>query len=283
MSWIPVKRIAMTHDLAPLSRFLHQRGLTHRITEEGQHQQLWVQDPALVEPMADLVDRWLAGELDLPEHEQRARRVTVSGPAPRTFPVTLVLLVLSALGALVGMEIIGSRWLPALTFQPIALTPSGPEFGPLGEALGRGEWWRLITPIFLHFSAFHILFNGLWLWELGRRLEAVLGPAHYLLFVLGTAVVANVGQFLGGPSLFGGMSGVVYAFVGFIWMRQKFAPHPMLAVPAGLIGFMLVWLVVCLTGVVDAFIGGAIANGAHLGGLLAGVGWGLATSGSGRR
>lgn len=277
MTWIPVKTLPQQRDLTELSRFLRGRGLVHRITEEGGHQQIWVQDPALVEPLAELTDRWLNGDVELPDGEA-PQRAAIQTPSPRQFPITLVLLLLSGLGALIGMDIAGGNWIPWLTFQPLAMTYNGIQFGPWGEAMARGEFWRLLTPAFLHFSFFHILFNGLWIWELGRRLEAVLGPTHYLLFVLGTAIAANVTQFLGGPSVFGGMSGVVYALIGFIWMRQKFSPHPYLAVPSGIIGFMLLWLVICMTGIVDRFIGGSVANGAHVGGLVAGMAWGLLSS-----
>ncbi|WP_347331296.1 rhomboid family intramembrane serine protease [Marinimicrobium locisalis] len=278
MNWIPVKQLPLDRDLTELSRFLHQRGLLHRITDEGQHQEIWVQDPAMVDPLAELTERWLQGEVVLPEGTQH-RSAMPEGPSPRQFPATIGLLLLSAAGALIGMNIFGGALVPALTFQPLSLVGNGLEFGDWGEAMGRGEFWRLLTPSFLHFGLFHILFNGLWIWELGRRLEAVLGAWHYLLFVLVTAVAANVAQFVAGPSVFGGMSGVVYALIGYLWMRQRFSPHPMLAIPPGIIGFMLVWLVICLTGVVDKFISGSVANGAHVGGLLAGMAWGILSSG----
>ncbi|WP_341939299.1 rhomboid family intramembrane serine protease [Marinimicrobium sp. C2-29] len=281
MNWIPVKQLPVHRDLSQLSRFLHQRGLVHRITEEGAHQQIWVQDPALVEPMAELTDRWLAGEFEIPEASTegetgpRGRRAHPGTPSATQFPATIALLVLSAIGALIGMRIVGADLIPWLTFQPTEMSYQGAQFGSWTEALGRGEVWRLLTPAFLHFGVFHILFNGLWIWELGRRLEAVLGWQHYLLFVAVTAIAANFSQFAGGPSVFGGMSGVVYALIGYLWMRQKFAPHPVLAVPPGIIGFMLVWLILCLTGIVDQFIQGSVANGAHVGGLLAGMAWAI--------
>lgn len=278
MNWIPVKQLPLDRDLTELSRFLHQRGLIHRITDEGQHQEIWVQDPAMVDPLAELTERWLQGEVELPNDDQ-PRRAMPEGPSARQFPATIVLLLLSAAGALMGMQIFGGALVPYLTFQPVSMGFSSLEFGDWGEAMARGEFWRLLTPAFLHFGLFHILFNGLWIWELGRRLEAVLGPWHYLLFVVVTAIAANITQFLAGPSVFGGMSGVVYALIGYLWMRQRFNPHPMLAVPPGIIGFMLVWLVICMTGIVDKFIGGSVANGAHLGGLIAGVAWGVLSSG----
>jgi GlpG protein len=67
------------------------------------------------------------------------------------------------------------------------------------------------------------------------------------------------------------MSGVVYALLGFVMVSHKLSPHPLTAVPAGVIGFMLFWLVLCMTGAIDIFLGGGgVANAAHLGGLIAG-------------
>jgi GlpG protein len=109
-------------------------------------------------------------------------------------------------------------------------------------------------------------------------LEQLLGLRHFVLFFVLTGVASNMVQFLwSGSVIFGGMSGVVYALVGFIAVRQRIAPHPLVAVPPMLIGFMLVWLVLCMTGIVDYFISGSIANAAHIGGLIAGVLCALAT------
>lgn len=282
MSWIPVKKLPISQDLTELSDFLRQKGLQHRITEEGDHQQIWVRDEELAEPLAELTERWLAGQVDLPENQTETEPGVVlrSGPPPSDFPATILLLILSVLGFLVTTTGgLADALVPWFTFQEITGVRGGqPVFEPVSEGIGSGEVWRLLTPAFLHFGLFHILFNGLWLWELGRRLEKVLGWQHYLLFVVVTAVVSNVAQyFWSGPSLFGGMSGVVFALIGYLWMRQRYAPHPVLAIPPGLIGFMLVYLVVCLVGIVDMFLQGSVANGAHLGGLIAGMAWGVAS------
>jgi GlpG protein len=276
VSWIPVKQLPISEDLSGLSRFLHSRGLPHRITEEGGRQMLWVEDPDTAQAVAHLTDRWLAGEVNVPETQSRQGARVRFGPSPNEAPLTLILLVLSVLGALVVMTPWAEVLVPLLTFQDFTLRVTGPEFVPVAEGIGRGELWRLFTPAFLHFGVFHIVFNGLWLWELGRRLEVTLGWRQYLLFVLVTGTLANVAQYCwSGPSLFGGMSGVVYALVGYIWMRQRQAPHPALAVPPGIIGFMLVFLVIGLTGIIDQFMQGSVANGAHLGGLMAGMAWGI--------
>jgi len=270
VDWIVVTRLPVEKDLAPLSHFLRQRGLEHRIVEEQEAQVVAVRDPAAVEPLARMIDEFLAGHIELPLESPPPAPVS-RGLSPWRTPVTLLLIGLSILGGLLVKIDIDHAWVPWFTFQGYGLY----EFAPLGEGIFAGQIWRLLTPAFLHFGFFHLLFNSLWMWDLGRRLELGLGWKQYLWFVLVTAVAANVAQFWwGGPALFGGMSGVVYALVGFIWLRQYFDSSPVFAVPKSIIAFMLVWLVLCMTGVVDYFIAGSVANAAHVGGLVAGMIWG---------
>ncbi len=276
VDWISVSKLPPAADLQPLVTLLRQQDLEFRVVETPGYQSLEVRDPALVEPLQALVDRFLSGDLESPRAKSTSssrRPVTHHHihvqVAPSRVPLTLVLIGLSLLGALlVYAEMRGLFFL--LTFTPIA--ESGQSLVPLSVTLESGQWWRLLTPAFLHFGPFHVAFNALWLWELGRRLELGMGWPRYLLFVVFTGVAANVAQyFWSGPSNFGGMSGVVYALVGFIWLRQKFAPERLYSVAPGLIVFMLVFLVIGLVGVVDIFIDGAVANGAHVGGLVAGM------------
>src|SRR5690625_5561596 len=63
VSWIPVKHLPIAQDLSGLSRYLHSKGLVHRITDEGDRQTLWVSHPAIAPTIAVLADRWLAGDL----------------------------------------------------------------------------------------------------------------------------------------------------------------------------------------------------------------------------
>ena len=67
------------------------------------------------------------------------------------------------------------------------------------------------------------------------------------------------------------MSGVVYAFMGFIWAGNALRPNWIEPLPPAVVGFMLIWLVVGLVGALQILGAGAIANGAHLGGLVIGV------------
>ncbi|MSU63618.1 MAG: rhomboid family intramembrane serine protease [Pedosphaera sp.] len=133
----------------------------------------------------------------------------------------------------------------------------------------HGEIWRLITPIFLHFHILHIFFNMLWLKDLGTLIEMRLGRNYLLALVAGTGVISNLGQYyLAGPA-FGGMSGVVYGLLGYIWMRGKFDPDSGLFLHPTTVVMMLIWLCFGFTGAM------AIANGAHTIGLASGMVWGI--------
>ena len=267
MNWIVVKYLPLEQDLTPLARFLSARGFIYRVSEEDGQQVLSVQDPQLVEPLTQLVEQFMRGEIDLPA-SAGGGSPREQGLSPFVTPVTLSLIMLSVIGALLIMTDYGQQFALLFTFQGVV----DDQFISLRDSLAAGEYWRLLTPAFLHFSFFHVLFNCLWMWELGRRVELGLGKFAYLAFFIVTAVAANLAQyFWGGGGVFGGMSGVVYALVGFIWLRRQLTPNPLYALPLSIIGFMLVWLVLCMSGIVDKFIGGSIANAAHVGGLFAGM------------
>jgi GlpG protein len=94
---------------------------------------------------------------------------------------------------------------------------------PMFEKLQKGEYWRLVSPCFLHSDILHILFNMLWLIILGRQMEKRLGIPRYLLFVLLTGIFSNTAQYLMGGPNFIGFSGVICGMLTFIWARQKYS------------------------------------------------------------
>ncbi|MCH7918227.1 MAG: rhomboid family intramembrane serine protease [Planctomycetes bacterium] len=134
----------------------------------------------------------------------------------------------------------------------------------------QGQVWRIFTPMFLHFGIMHIIFNMLWLKDLGSIIEAHKGTWLLLALVLTIAGLSNVAQFLhNGPS-FGGMSGVVFGLLGYIWMQGKFNPASQLHLQQQTVTFMIIWFFVCLTGLV-----GPVANMAHGAGAVVGILWGF--------
>ncbi|GAA0792328.1 MULTISPECIES: rhomboid family intramembrane serine protease GlpG [Pseudomonadati] len=127
--------------------------------------------------------------------------------------------------------------------------------------------WRVFTPSLMHFSAMHIIFNLLWWWYLGGKIETRLGSRPLLFLLLMAGTLPNIVQFLiTGPN-FGGLSGVVYAVVGYTWLMGVRNPKCGIGLPPSYMGFMMVWLVLGFTDL----LGMPIANGAHVGGLLVGL------------
>lgn len=135
------------------------------------------------------------------------------------------------------------------------------------QSIMNGQVWRLITPIFLHFGLMHILFNMFWLWDLGGLLERLKGPRFLLLFVAGVGAGSNVLQYLmtGSPG-FGGMSGVLYGMLAYIWMQGRVNPRFGVILNQQVFVIMFGWYVLCWTGLL-----GPIANWAHTGGLALGL------------
>ncbi|WP_235839782.1 rhomboid family intramembrane serine protease GlpG [Cognaticolwellia mytili] len=125
---------------------------------------------------------------------------------------------------------------------------------------------RLLGPALFHFSWLHIVFNTMWWWQLGGSIEKIFGKASLLKLFLATALASNVGQFMvDGPS-FGGLSGVVYGLVGYVWWLGWLMPEKGLSLSKPIIGFMLFWLLLGYTSILPF----NIANTAHLLGLVSG-------------
>ncbi|MCG9697986.1 rhomboid family intramembrane serine protease GlpG [Shewanella sp. Isolate11] len=139
-------------------------------------------------------------------------------------------------------------------------------FGAVPDS-GLAQFWRVFTPSLMHFSAMHIIFNLLWWWYLGGKIENKIGVAPLLIILVVAGTLPNIVQYyLAGPN-FGGLSGVVYAVVGYTWIMGVKRPESGIGLAPAYIGFMLLWLVFGFT---DMF-GLSIANGAHIGGLVVGV------------
>ena len=75
--------------------------------------------------------------------------------------------------------------------------------------------------------------------------------------------------------IIGGLSGVLYGLLGHCWIYQRLAPNAAYRLPPGVLVMMLAWLLICMTGIFELLQFGAIANAAHVGGLLTGCLTGL--------
>ncbi|MBC7427103.1 MAG: rhomboid family intramembrane serine protease [Bacteriovorax sp.] len=174
---------------------------------------------------------------------------------PVTYAITIGCAVLYVITAYTEM----GKHLQSVLFM------GSPETGFLYE-VSHGQLWRLITPIFVHLSILHILFNMLWFKDLGYLIENRFGKNNLFALIGISGVISNLFQYcVSGPE-FGGMSGVLYGMLGFVWVYKKIHHDFEYALPARDITIMVGWLLLCLTGFL-----GPIANAAHAGGLFVGM------------
>jgi GlpG protein len=265
-------RAPLDEDLRPFSALLWQQRIAHRIVEESGAQVLQLADEQDRDRAGDLLARWRRGELQITlQRRPGPRPAGRLWPALRTAPVTAGLIAVAVLGFLLIYLGAPVAVVAKLTFNPFTLVRGVPQFAPQG-----GEYWRLVTPVFLHFGWLHIVFNSLWCWELGRRIEERLGSVNLFGLFLVIAALSNTAQHaVSGPVLFGGLSGVVYGWLGFAAVAGRVNPHWRSMAPATpIVLFMVGWLLVCVFGLVNV-LGFSVANAAHVGGLVSGAVLGL--------
>jgi len=180
--------------------------------------------------------------------------------------VSVLVCILSNFGA--NVQPISGLFITSCTveYDHLLYAPGLPE-------VRHGEVWRLLTPIFIHFGPMHILFNMLWLRDLGNMIEARQSSLHLGLLVLLLAVFPNLAQYYASGPMFGGMSGVVYGLLGYVWIRGKLDPGSGLYLHPSTVWMMIIWFVLCFTGVL-----GHIANTVHAVGLGLGVACGFLSS-----
>lgn len=118
--------------------------------------------------------------------------------------INVAVFVLQALFNLFGFGVIN-----AYIIQWFALTPSSTEM--------LTQPWRLVTYMFLHGSGFHILFNMLWLWWMGRPVEDTLGSRNFAVLYFGSGIggaliqIILAGVISSGPTI--GASGAVFGIM----------------------------------------------------------------------
>lgn len=127
--------------------------------------------------------------------------------------------------------------------------------------------YRWLSPMFLHFSAAHLLMNLSVLMMFGGLIERCQGARPLLMLTLVCGVSANIAQYLLAGPMFGGFSGVGYGIIGFYFVMGKRAPA--LNYPFAKANFVLA-VVFMLFGFAD-LLWVNTANWAHLIGMLAGI------------
>ena len=267
MAEIVVVQCSLEEDLGPFSRYLWQQKLPHRIVEHEDRQLLLVgsNDDAML--VARSYREFKAGNTELPPLKREQKEHEALWAQWWQTPATLLLVILSLLGYLIvrfdgDYDLV--RYLTFFDFQRVGFSVQF-SFEP-------SQLWRLFTPVFLHFSILHIVFNSLWLWDLGRRIERLRGTLGMVAIVSFLGVGSNLTQAMFAEiSVFGGMSGVIYGLLGFGWVWSAICPEKNIGIPPVVVNFMLIWMFACLFGLAEMLGAGAVANASHVGGLVLGM------------
>jgi GlpG protein len=278
MNAVAAIRLPENINLSGFIALLKRLQVPHRVAEEAGEQVLWVPEEQLAEQVRELYARYPQG--DVADALESPQLVANASPgfiqqlqASRMTAIVLLLTFIAAAITQLGDNLATVSWLSFVDFR---VQGDYIYFSYLNDTVASGQWWRLLTPMLIHFGILHLAMNTLWFWELGRRIEARQGPWMLLGLTLLFSLAANVAQYLhAGPSLFGGLSGVLYGLLGHCWIFQRLAPTPAYRLPPGVLVMMLAWLLICMTGIFELLQFGAIANAAHVGGLLAGCLTGL--------
>lgn len=149
----------------------------------------------------------------------------------------------------------------------IALGANHPEW-----VLGRGEWWRLVSSMFLHIGLAHLLLNGWALYQLGGLFELLAGSSRLFLVYFVTGAAGSLASLWWTQGLSAGASGAIFGLLGaliayLLRRREHLTPFA-----RSLLGQLVAWAAI------NVFIGFSIPgidNAAHLGGCAAGFLLGL--------
>lgn len=273
-------RAPIDQDLGPFCRYLRAHDMPVYVFERDGEQCICVPSDVNPDRLHQMIACWSQGEIDVAQYAQDNASALPANPTVfslwRQFPLTLLLCLLS----ISVFVMVATPWGESLGGMAVFYVLSFQSFRAEGDNLlllqtvpSLAECWRFWTPMFLHFSALHILSNSLLLLEFGRRIESVQGSLRLLFLVMACSLFSNLAQVFMEPGTpFGGMSGVVFGLVGYCWLYRRLRPARGLNAPAGLIVIALVWLVMGMAGAVDLVSPDQrIANAAHLGGLLSGL------------
>jgi membrane associated rhomboid family serine protease len=135
-----------------------------------------------------------------------------------------------------------------------------------GPFVDHGDWWRLVTAMFLHGFLLHIGLNMFALWIIGRPVELYLGPTRFLILYFVSGLAGSAGALVQSPTTpVVGASGAIFGVLGAMMILEW-------QVTGRLAGNALTWIVLNLA--LNFFyngVGGNISVGGHIGGLIGGI------------
>lgn len=263
-------------DLRPFLIELNKRGIRHQVSEESGQQVIRVSSEQEAAQTVALMEQWQRGDFARAEQTQHSNLQTyipVKGLLNSLWasfyraPVTIVLIAACLLVAFFSRLGADLQSVIFLFYPEFNLSGDMPVLGLLAQVDSISIALRTLTPALLHFGALHLVFNLLWLWYFGSMIETLQPSWRYALVLIFLAFASNAAQYFSAYSAnFGGMSGVVYGLLGYIWIWQMLFPRSRLRLPVAMIVFFLVALVL-----MEIFASSWIATAAHIGGVVSGM------------
>ncbi|HVU36443.1 MAG TPA: rhomboid family intramembrane serine protease [Opitutaceae bacterium] len=221
---------------------------------------------------AEAVLRTLPAEKDEAFHQTASFQIHLQQVSPDISgwrSVTNVLIAANVI-AFVVMGLLGAGWFETASMKPYMLYAANN-----GAATTDGEWWRLLTSMFVHYGILHIALNMWALFQVGHLVERLLGRVQYTLMYFASGIAGGFTTLLwhGDKVWSAGASGAIFgvygALLGYLWREKHGIPKPVLQ------PLMKSTLVFAGYNLLFGAVTPQIDNTAHVGGLLAGVlfGW----------
>ncbi|WP_299739610.1 rhomboid family intramembrane serine protease [uncultured Rossellomorea sp.] len=145
--------------------------------------------------------------------------------------------------------------------NPQTLIEFGAKYNPL---MIEGEWWRLVTPIFLHIGILHLLMNTLALFYLGTAVEKMFGRIRFIFIYMISGITGSLASFLFTSNLSAGASGAIFGCFGALLYFGVLYPKIFFRTMGTNI------IAVILLNLVLGFTIPGIDNAGHIGGLIGG-------------
>ena len=155
--------------------------------------------------------------------------------------------------------------------DPIVLDRFGALYGPL---VAEGQYWRLLTAVFLHIGFIHLAFNSLGLFVFGTAFERACGPIRMVAVYVGAGLAGSALSYVASPAVrSAGASGAIFGVLGALAIylvvnRQEF----------GKMGQREITTILFLAAMnlLNGLTTPGVDNWAHVGGLVGGAALGLA-------
>jgi rhomboid protease GluP len=134
----------------------------------------------------------------------------------------------------------------------------------VNQLIVEGQWWRFLTPVFLHIGFLHLAMNTLALYYLGTAVERMYGNVRFLFIYLFAGITGFIASFIFSANLSAGASGAIFGCFGALLYFGAIYPKLFFRT-MGMNVFMILGL-----NLLFGFSASGIDNAGHLGGLAGG-------------